>query len=297
MMLPLPPMTAIPVFYSENMIGNVGSFSPSAAKPREVLASWQALDISISVHVIEPASIELLKLAHDPDYVDGIFAGTRANGFRAKDPVLAESCRYTVGAMLAAAHDALKNQQVAIAPVSGFHHAGYGEAFGYCTFNGLLVTAIALKQAGLVYKVGILDCDVHYGDGSQAIIDRLQLEGWIEHISMGARWSTMPEFAEGFLADLPKVMNSFADCTLLLYQAGADPHINDPLGGFLTSEQMQRRDRIVFEYCRRFQLPVAWNLAGGYQRDELGSIRPVLDLHDQTLRECAVAYDLQQPPL
>ena len=27
---------------------------------------------------------------------------------------------------------------------------------------------------------------------------------------------------------------------LVLYQAGADPHVNDPLGGFLTTEEMMR---------------------------------------------------------
>ena len=37
--------------------------------------------------------------------------------------------------------------------------------------------------------------------------------------------------------------------------------------------------------CRAMGLPVAWNLAGGYQRDATGGIRPVLDIHDNTLIE------------
>jgi acetoin utilization deacetylase AcuC-like enzyme len=36
-----------------------------------------------------------------------------------------------------------------------------------------------------------------------------------------------------------------ADCEVLLYQAGADPHINDPLGGWLTTAQLRERDRIA----------------------------------------------------
>jgi hypothetical protein len=36
-----------------------------------------------------------------------------------------------------------------------------------------------------------------------------------------------------------------ADCDVLLYQAGADPHINDPLGGWLTTAQLRERDRIA----------------------------------------------------
>ncbi|WP_194117402.1 hypothetical protein [Chitinilyticum piscinae] len=285
-----PRLKRLPVFYSEKMIGSVASFSPSAGKPRAVLASWQKLDIPLELHDVEPVTNALLVMAHATEYVEGIFAGSIANGFRSKDPALAETCRYTVGAMLAAAREAVRNRQVAIAPVSGFHHASHNAAFGYCTFNGLLVTALALKELGLISTIGILDCDVHYGDGSQDIINRLGLKHWIQHVSMGQHWTTLPEHAEQFLADLPQIMTSFAGCNLLLYQAGADPHINDPLGGFLSSEQMLRRDRIVFEYCRRFALPVAWNLAGGYQRDEAGSIRPVLELHDQTLCECANCF-------
>jgi hypothetical protein len=60
-------------------------------------------------------------------------------------------------------------------------------------------------------------------------------------------------------------VRQFADCDVLLYQAGADPHIDDPLGGWLTDAQLAQRDRLVFETCRELGLPVAWNLAGGYQ--------------------------------
>lgn len=67
----------------------------------------------------------------------------------------------------------------------------------------------------------------------------------------------------------------------MLYQAGADPHVNDPLGGWMTTAQLYERDVIVFETAREMGLPVVFNLAGGYQRDEDGGIRPVLDIHDK----------------
>jgi hypothetical protein len=47
-------------------------------------------------------------------------------------------------------------------------------------------------------------------------------------------------------------------------------------------------ERVVFETCRELRLPIAWNLAGGYQQP----LRAVLDLHDTTLLECARAYGL-----
>ena len=49
----------------------------------------------------------------------------------------------------------------------------------------------------------------------------------------------------------------------MIYQAGADPHIDDPLGGILTTKQMSWRDRQVFEQLGH--KPLVWNLAGGYQ--------------------------------
>ena len=40
----------------------------------------------------------------------------------------------------------------------------------------------------------------------------------------------------------------------------------------------------------RARVPVAWNLAGGYQREPDGSIPKVLEIHDNTLRACAEAF-------
>ena len=50
--------------------------------------------------------------------------------------------------MLAAAREAIRNTQVAVAPCSGFHHARYGSTAGFCTFNGLMVAALALQAYG-----------------------------------------------------------------------------------------------------------------------------------------------------
>jgi acetoin utilization deacetylase AcuC-like enzyme len=62
---------------------------------------------------------------------------------------------------------------------------------------------------------------------------------------------------------LPVVVRGFAGYDLLLYQAGADPHIDDPLGGFLTTDELAERDRIVFSVAKEIGIPVVWNLAGG----------------------------------
>ena len=172
-----------------------------------------------------------------------------------------------------AAPEALPTRLGAVATCPGFHHAGFDLAGGYCTFNGLMITANTLLVEGRVNKVGILDCDQHWGDGTDDIIRRLALGNRIVHYSPTRRfgWATR---SEDFLAAIPTLLECFAGCDLVLYQAGADPHIDDPLGGWLTTEQLYRRDRAVFAGLQRRGIPMAWNLAGGYQRDADGGIGP-----------------------
>ena len=121
-------------------------------------------------------------------------------------------------------------------------------------------------------------------DASQ-LLARIQLRGG----NVGARWSE-PHDAGRFLAALPSIVESMRGCDLLLYQAGADPHIYDPLGGWLTTDEMRRRDAIVFDGARSLGIPIAWNLAGGYQRDLAGTLAPILEIHLNTAREWIRAF-------
>jgi acetoin utilization deacetylase AcuC-like enzyme len=161
----------------------------------------------------------------------------------------------------------------------------------YCTFNGLMVTAAALKAEGLGKGVGIIDCDNHYGDGTDAIIEHIGAQGWIRHFSAGLDFGSREQVGE-FFKRLETEVEGMADCDLILYQAGADPHVNDPLGGWLTTEQLAGRDGIIFGAARRLGRPIVWNLAGGYQKARDGSIPRVLEIHDNTVRECVSVYGL-----
>lgn len=280
------PFTHIPVFYSPRMVADAQSHSPSAGKPAHVVQSWQQLGVPLSIRSFEPASREQLCLAHSPDYVDAVLEGRRKNGFGNRLPEVAQSLPYTTGAMIAAAREALDNVAVAVAPVSGFHHARFAHAAGYCTFNGLIVAARVLQAENRALKVGILDFDMHYGDGTDQIIAQLDLRD-IVHYTAGNTYNR-EEQAEEFLHKIPAILASFVDCDVVLYQAGADPHIDDPYGGWLTDAQLMQRDWRVFQGLRRMGIPVAWNLAGGYQEN----LRSILDIHDATMRACARAHRL-----
>ena len=281
-------MKTLPVFFSPQMVADSGSYSPSAAKPLQVVASWKLLGLPLVFHAPEPATVAEFVLAHEPKFVRAVLEGSAPNGFGNRSPEVAASLPFTTGAMRSAARHALRHGGVAIAPCSGFHHAGWGHVSGFCTFNGLMVTAAVLHAEG-ARRIGILDCDHHEGDGTEDIISTLRAGSWVRHFTAG-RHSNAPSDAQPFFAKLPELLRSFSDCDVVLYQAGADPHVDDPLGGWLTTAQLFERDRLVFESFAAQRLPVAWNLAGGYQREPDGSIPKVLEIHDNTLRACADAY-------
>lgn len=275
---------SIKVFYTTAMVADAQSHSPSAHKPTLVVRSWQQLGVEMEIIEPEAVTIEQFARAHDRAFVMDVLAGKRENGFGNTSTAVAKSLPYTSGAMLAAARAAIRAGSVAVAPCSGFHHAGYGHAGGYCTFNGLMVTACALHDQGLAKRVGILDFDQHWGNGTTEIVRRLNAD-WVWHYSAAVDWHAAAQ-AERFLASIPALVGAMSDCDVMLYQAGADPHIDDPLGGWLTTAQLRERDRLVFESAKRYGVPIAWNLAGGYQEP----LSKVLEIHDNTMLECAAVY-------
>lgn len=122
------------------------------------------------------------------------------------------------------------------------------------------------------------------GNGTADIIRELGLN-WVEHYSAGAWWD-QPEQAERFLGEIPAIVQQFSACGVLLFQAGADPHQNDPLGGWLTTAQLRRRDCEVLLACKSMGLPIAWNLVGGYQ----ASLLRMPDIHDYRMLECLSVF-------
>ena len=274
------------LFYRpEQSAANAGTYSPSAGKPALVVSDWLRRDLISQDDALsfEPVTREQIKLAHDAAFVDRVLDLERSNGFGNRDAGVAASLPYTTGSLLAAARHALETGSHVCSPTSGFHHACYGSAGGFCTFNGLMVTALVLKAEDLVRKVAILDLDMHYGNGTDDIIDELGID-WIVHRTQGQKFWSRKEVgrdAGRYFDWLRKAIEDCRQADLVIYQAGADPHINDPLGGLLTDQELAIRDHLVFESFKG--MPVAWNLAGGYQRDADGGIEPVLKIHRGTV--------------
>jgi len=125
---------------------------------------------------------------------------------------------------------------------------------------------------------------MHYGDGTDHCIEQLKLS-WITHFTAGATYRKPHQAAE-FLERIPALVKDMSECDLILYQAGADPSIDDPLGGWLDDDELHLRDSLVFRAAAKHKVPIVFCLAGGYQRD----LRKVLDIHDRTLEACWGVY-------
>lgn len=289
----------IKVYYCEEQVVDQGkqSFgfikSPSGLKPKQLADKLSKLP---GIQFIKPQPVNKadFKICHDSKYVDGIFDLKIENGFGNKSQSVNDSLLYTNGAMLDAA-EAARSDNPTCALVSGFHHAGYRHWIGlgyFCTFNGLMLTAFKFTSAHK--KVAIIDCDMHWGNGTDDILDEFGKPSNILHISFG-RLYTNPSYSKSYLSDLSmggivySMLSAFKP-NIILYQAGADVHIDDPYGGVLTTEQIYERDYKMFTIAQKLRIPIAWNLAGGYQIAKDGSIDKVLEIHLNTFKACEEVY-------
>ncbi|QDL37208.1 hypothetical protein [Rhodoferax sediminis] len=274
-----------PIFYDQRQsIPDVDSMSPSAGKPARFNALVNHHYYSITRLPVQPVTREDLCLVHDRDYVDGVFDLDLENGFGNRYPRVPEACLWTAGSLVSATLYAPTDALAVCSPTSGFHHAGHDFGGGFCTFNGLMVAAARYLQLHPSAKVGILDCDVHNGNGTDDILARIPwLRERVVHHTSGKYFQGDADPDEFFLW-LDEVIGDLnaQQVDVTIYQAGADMHIDDPLGGFLDDAQMRQRDRTVF---RKLRGGLVWNLAGGYRGGETIFNDPVLQTHLATMGE------------
>lgn len=239
-----------------------------------------------------PADLQTLARAHDLQYLHEVTAGIAANGFGNDDRNVVRHAEAAAGVMVKACAEALERagdpvQAVVCAPVSGFHHAHYNFAEGFCTFNGLLAAVLEcrVRYRGSLRNVLIIDGDAHYGNGTDDIIAALGLSGIVNLTHNAPRgghgldrriWSQQ---IRGFITN-PK-----PKWDLVIYQAGADAHVDDPYGdGYLTDDDWEARDRLVFQYCRAQRIPIVFNFAGGYNGEK------TIELHRRTVQTARDIY-------
>jgi acetoin utilization deacetylase AcuC-like enzyme len=250
----------------------------------------------------EPATDEQILRAHEPDYLRRIVNGQLAPKEIRRiglpwSPELVTRARYSVGGTIAACRAALADG-IAVNLAGGTHHAFRDMGQGYCIVNDSVIAARAMQAEGRVQRVVILDCDVHQGNGTAAIVrddpsiftfsihnqNNFPLLKEQSDLDIGLEDGTGDEAYLSALETGVRQAVAQAEACLAIYLAGADPYEGDLLGRLaLTKEGLARRDRRVLELCRDADLPVAVVLAGGYGR----RVEDTVDIHLQTVRIAA----------
>ena len=193
---------------------------------------------------------------------------------------------YVAGAVLDGARHVL-HRGVAPAPVGPFHQAWFRGAASDCTFNVLLIAALALKRAGSSNVWASSTPALHPATGSRNILQRLQQPAWLRYLEL----STLGEAqAEGDFS----CAGSAGGATGRLRPAHLSGQRRQPLArfaeGWLDENQLRQRDLQVCRTAAEWRIPLVALTGAGHQRDDLGRLTPVLRLHDLLLQVCAEVF-------
>lgn len=243
---------------------------------------------TVEWHLPDTTPRHWLEAVHDEDYVAEVLDARvprekeRRIGFPVTAAVAERAAMVPNGTWLAACL-ALEHG-FAANTAGGSHHALAGTGAGYCVFNDLAVAAVRLVEEGRAERVLVVDCDVHQGDGTAALLaGRPGLATYSIHAAKNfpvrKACSTLdvplPDGVDddGYLAALDTTLVPMLDemrPDLILYQAGVDPFVDDRLGRLaLTLEGLERRERFVAGLARARGIPLASTVGGGYGDDAL----------------------------
>lgn len=250
------------------------------------------------LQIPEPAGDDDILRAHDPDYWQRLQKGKLTEKEIRRvglpwSPEIVIRARHSAGATIEACRAAL-NEGVGVNLGGGTHHASRDRGQGYCWLNDSVIASRAMQAEKLARRILIIDCDVHQGNGTAAILENdptiftFSIHGKNNFpfhkeqsdLDIALDDGTGDEaYLDALNTGLSQSMEA-VKADLAIYLAGADPYDDDRYGRLsLSKSGLASRDCLVFQYCRKARLPLAVTMAGGYARN----IADTVDLHFQTI--------------
>ena len=255
-----------------------------------------------------PASDEDLLRVHTASWVHKLKTGTLSASEIMKlevpySPELAEAVWLAAGGTILAAQSALRDGFGSNLS-GGFHHAYANHGEGFCALHDVAIAIRRLQADKNITRAIVVDTDVHHGNGTASIftddatvftLSIHQENNYPAHkppsnIDLNMRDGVQDaEYLATLMPAVNRALDEFRP-DMLFYVGGADPYVEDQLGGLqLTKEGLKRRDREVFEAARARGIPVTTALAGGYARN----VADTVAIHINTIiaaREVAEKY-------
>ncbi len=249
---------------------------------------------------------------HTSNYIDQVNKSFPKKGYNFLDgdtivsPGSKDASKDAVGSIITAIdgvqNKEFKNAFCAVRPPG--HHAEKEKAMGFCIFNNVAVGANYLIEKYKYNKIAIIDFDVHHGNGTQNIFYNNEKVLFISthqypyypgsgsekekgnfnnvlNIPLEAGTS-----AEKYLNAYENVLNKVREFKpeFLLFSAGFDAHIDDPLAQLqLSSEDFYKITKRTLEISKPFcNGNVVSILEGGY---DLKALQESTERHVDALIE------------
>lgn len=153
----------------------------SSDRLRAIYQGIKDADLLSKLTIIQArrADLKWVETVHAKNYIERFEAACRSGNsmFDYPDNQICadtfETALLTVGGVLDAAGQVimgkLDNVFCAVRPPG--HHAEYDQAMGFCYFNNVAIAARYLQREWGIQRVGIVDFDVHHGNGTQHIFE------------------------------------------------------------------------------------------------------------------------------
>jgi len=289
------------VYYSKDFVLSRDAFDTTRK------AAWIAASLDKDpipgVRLCSPKSVTLADAqhVHSENYLRALQTGQPAALASSSkinwDSGLLPMALSASGGMLAAGKSALK-EGVSGCLASGFHHAKRDRGDGFCTLNGLAITAHALAEGNRDHIL-IVDLDAHCGGGTNSLIQN-HPRLWQVDVSVMPYDDYVPgeRCIKETVVDARHYLKTVWRClqqaeaewplfSLCLYNAGMDVHQDCKIGGLAGMDEfiITLREEMVFQWCGERGIPIAYALAGGYTGGKMTRER-LVDLHRLTL-SCA----------
>jgi acetoin utilization deacetylase AcuC-like enzyme len=183
----------------------------------------------------------------------------------------------------------------------GTHHAYSDKGEGFCLLNDVAVASNYLLDKGLAKKILVIDLDVHQGNGTAEIFaneprvftfsihgkENYPLHKEISDWDIELPTYTHDDVYLNILYDTLPILFKKVKPDFLFFVSGVDILASDKLGKLSVSMQgCYRRDELVFEYAKSYQLPIVVAMGGGYSP----RIADIVEAHCNTFRLAQKMY-------
>jgi acetoin utilization deacetylase AcuC-like enzyme len=274
-----------PIYWNEHYTGAQHAFD-TTRKSAEIVKTIGEENITDPKDTVKDA-YEEIKVTLDDMYFEALEKGdplylAESNGFQWDYGIYKMALNSTAGVMSATAH-AIDHNSVAGSLSSGLHHADNQHGSGFCTVNGLAVTANWLYD----HHVTILDFDAHCGGGTVNMLRHLDIDNRVEQYDISTNHFDEYEEDETHNILIARTDTEYTDAVnetlnkiklntrVILYNAGTDPYPT------ITHQTLAERDNTVFQWAKQHNIPIAYVLAGGYTMSQ--TMDSLVNSHINTL--------------